>query len=191
MSADSDKLREMIVDAPDKSDNIANGVSQITDVRDEVNEEISAVQNGMCGSAQTQMTNRLTTVKLPFFQLTYPTAILSFGASYGTNAWSDPGPVGNITDWEIYYMTIVVPPAVPVKVVLYKYLTTGWDGDADIIAWANGYHFGNDYLTRPLDTGATYGLIPYRDNLNTAISILTENKAKVDSSVSFFEPYAT
>ena len=187
MSADSDKLREMISDAPEKSENIGSSISQITDIRDETNDEISAVQNGMCGSAESQMTAYLTTVKLPFFQITQPTAVLAFGATYGTIVYS----TGNITDWEIYYMTVPIPPATPVKVVLYAYEGAGWDNDAQIISWADDYSFGNDYLTRPLDTGATYGLIPYRDNLNSAISILTNNQNKVDSSISYFEDYAT
>jgi len=46
-------------------------------------------------------------------------------------------------------------------------------------------------LTRPLTSGATYGLIPYKANLNSAISILTNNKNKLDNSVSYFEDYAT
>lgn len=187
MSTDSDKLREMIVDAPDKSDNLANSISQITDIRDEVNEEISAVQNGMCDVDETSMTVYLTNTKLPFFQITQPTAVLEFGATYGTIVYS----TGNITDWEIYYMTVPIPPAVSVKVVLYAYEGTGWDNDALIIGWADDYSFGNDYLTRPLNSNATYGLIPYRDNLNTAITILTNNKNKIDASVSYFEDYAT
>ena len=187
MSTDSDKLREMIVDAPDKSDNLANSISQVTDIRDEVNEEISAVQSGMLASAQAQMTAYLTTVKLPFFQLTQPTAVLQFGGTYGTIVYS----TGNITDWEIFYMTTPVLPATPVKVVLYAYQGAGWDNDALIIGWADDYSFGNDYLTRPLDTGATYGLIPYKTNLNSAITILTNNKNKIDDSVSYFEDYAT
>lgn len=188
MSANSDKLREMIDDAPQKSDDIAGSISQIEDARDEVDEELSAVQDGMCGVAETDMTDYLTNTKLVEFQVSQPTAQLSFGATYGTIAWSTPGPEGNITDWEIFYMTVEL---VPVKVVLYEYEGTGWDNDADIITWADDYDFGNDYLTRPLTTGATYGLIPYKTNLNSAISLLTNNQNKIDDSITYFEDYAT
>jgi hypothetical protein len=187
MSADTDKLREMIGDAESESENLADSISQVEDTRDETNDRISAVQNGMCGVAQTDLTDYLTNTKLPQFQLIQPTAILEFGATYGTIVYS----TGNITDWEIYYMTVPVFPAVAVKVVLYAYEGIGWDSDAQIIAWVNDYAFGNDYLTRPLDTGATYGLIPYKDNLNSAISILNNNKDKVEDSVSYLEGYAS
>lgn len=192
MSADTDKLREMINVAPAQSENIGNSISDITVIRDEYNEQISAVQNGMCGSAQSQMTAYLTTVKLVQFQLTYPTAELTFGGTYGTIVYS----TGNITDWEIWYdlITPTVPPAPaipPVKTVLYEYEGIGWDSDTQIITWADDYSFGNDYLTRLLSSGATYGLIPYRDNLDTAIGLLTSNQNKIDDSISYLEDYAT
>lgn len=187
MSADSDKLREMIDDSESESENLADSILQIEDTRDETDERISAVQNGMCTPAQTDLTDYLTNIKLPQFQLIQPTAILAFGATYGTIVYS----TGNITDWEIYYITIPIFPAVGVKVVLYEYLGTGWDSDAQIIAWINDYAFGNDYLTRPMDTGATYGLVPYKGNLESAISILNNNKDKVEDSVGYFEDYAS
>ena len=187
MSADTDKLREMIGDAESESENIADSVSQIEDIKDETTERISAIQNGVCGVSQTDLTDYLTNTKLPQFQLVQPTAVLAFGATYGTIVYS----TGNISDWEIYYMTVPVFPAVATKVVLYAYLGAGWDGDTQIIDWINSYSFGNDYLTRPMDTGATYGLIPYKDNLDSAISILNNNKDKVEDSVGYFEDYAS
>ena len=187
MSDDSDKLREMVSDAETNSENLADQISQIENSRDDTTDEISAVENGMCGVDETDMTAYLTNVKLPEFQVAQPTAVLSFGGTYGDIDYS----TGNITDWEIYYMTVPVLPATPVKVVLYEYNGTGWDSDSDIITLVDHFEFGNDYLTRPLTSGATYGLIPYKSNLNSAIDILTENKDKVDDSISYLEPYAT
>jgi len=187
MSADSDKLREMITNADSESENLVDSISQIEDTRDETLEQISAIENGMCAVAEADLTTYLTNVKLPQFQLIQPTAVLGFGATYGVIDYD----TGNITDWEIYYMTVPIPPAVATKVVLYAYLGAGWDSDAQIISWINDYSFGNDYLTRPLDSDATYGLIPYKNNLNSAITILTNNKDKIDNSVTYLESYAS
>jgi len=187
MSVDSDKLREMVSDAETNSENLTDQISQIESSRDDITDQISAIENGMCGANETDMTSYLTNVKLPAFQVTYPTAVLSFGGTYGNIDYS----TGNITDWEIYYMTAPVLPAIPVKVVLYEYNGIGWDSDSDIITLVDHFEFGNDYLTRPLTSGATYGLNPYKSNLNSAIDILTENKDKIDQSIAYLEPYAT
>jgi len=187
MSVESDKLREMATNAASESENLADSISQIEDTRDELLDQIAAVEDGMCGVAETDLTTYLTDVKLAEFQLTYPTAVIEFGATYASIDYD----TGNLTDWEIYYMTIPIPPAFATKVVLYAYEGTGWDNDAQIISWVNDFDFGNDYLTRPLESGATYGLIPYKDNLNSAISILTNNKDKIDDSVSYLEDYAS
>jgi len=187
MSEASDKLREMIGSAQTESENLQSGISQIEDIKEDVTEQISAIEDGLCTVAADDLTTYLTDVKLPEFQAIQPTAVLDFGGDYGSIDYDD----GNITDWEIYYMTVVIPPATPVKVVLYEYEGTGWDSDEDIIKWVEDYDFGNDYLTRPLDSGATYGLIPYKENLDSALDILNNNKDKVDDSVAILGDYAT
>lgn len=184
MTVYSDKLREMINNSSEQSDNLANNISQIEDLKNETDEEIDAITNGVCGVAESDLTDYLTNVKLPEFQLIEPTALLTFGPTYGSINYSS----GNITDWKISYIAVL---PIPGEIILYEYEGDGWDNDTQIITWVDDFDFGNDYLTRPLTSGATYGLNSYKDNLDTAISILTNNKNKIDDSVTYFEDYAT
>jgi hypothetical protein len=173
----------MINDVPDESDNLANNISQIEVIRDDVQDQIDAVNVGMCSVAETGARDIIENTIMVEKGGDYVT----YGASFGIIKYTDP--TGNLTDWEIY-QTQVVPPgssAIP-DVVIYTY-TPGDYPDLDKLV--DDYDFGNDYLTRPLTSGATYGLIPYKANLNSAISILNENKDKVDDSVGYLEDYAT
>lgn len=174
MTIYSDRLREMINDAPDESDNLANNISQITDIRDDVQDQIDAVQTGMLDVAEADLIDYLENTKVA----EVGGASVTYGPNFSLVDYTD----GGISDW-----TIDSTAGVPI----YAYEGVGWDSDATIIKLIDDYDFGNDYLTRPLTSGATYGLIPYKTNLNSAISILTENKDKVDDSITYLEDYAT
>lgn len=181
MTVYSDRLREMINDAPDQSDNLANNISQITDIRDDIQEQIDAVNTGMCSVAETDARNIINNTILADKGGDYVT----YGGTFGTIGYG----TGNITDWEMYQVQSVPPGSSAIPDVLIYTYTPGDYPDLD--ALVADYAFGNDYLTRPLTSGATYGLIPYRDNLDDAIDILNENKDKVDDSVTYLEDYAT
>ena len=181
MTEYSDKLREMIADAPDQSDNLASNISQITDIRDEIQEQIDAVTNGLCTPAEQQAVTIIEGTILIDKAGDYVT----YGGTFGTINYT----TGNITDWGIYEVQSVPPgsSAIP-DVLIYSY-TLGDYPELDQLV--DDYDFGNDYLTRPLTSGATYGLDDYKENLNSAIGILTENKDKIDDSITYFEDYAT
>jgi hypothetical protein len=181
MTVYSDKLREMIFDAPEQSENIADNISQITDTRDEIQEQIDAVNTGMCSVAETDAKDYIENTILPAVGGDY----VSYGTYFGSIDYSN----GNLTDFEIYQTQVTPPGSSSVSdTLLYTYSR----GDYPTLdALVDDWDFGNDYLTRPLTSGATYGLIPYRDSLDDAIDILTENKDKVDGSVTYFETYAT
>jgi len=181
MTVYSDKLREMISDAPDQSDNLANSISQVTDIKDDVQDQIDAITNGLCTPAETQARSIIDGTILTDKGGDY----ISYGGTFGTIDYS----TGNITDWEVIKIIPPVPPDItPTLSPIYSY-TPGDYTDLDQLV--DDYDFGNDYLTRPLTSGATYGLIPYKTNLDSAISILTNNKSKIDASESYFEEYAT
>lgn len=181
MTVYSDRLREMINDAPDQSENLANNISQITDIRDDVQDQIDAVENGMCAVAETDARTYIEGTIMPAVSGDYVT----YGATFGTINYT----TGNITDFEIY-QTQVTPPGSSAVADLLVYTYSRGDYPT-LDALVDDYDFGNDYLTRPLTSGATYGLKPYKTNLNSAISILTNNKSKVDSSITYLEDYAT
>jgi hypothetical protein len=187
--AASDVLRQMINDSDDQVTDIEGSIDQIDDLIDETDVQIEGLEDGMCDVAESDMTAYLQGPKLAEIQAIDPTAYLVFGGTYGSIAWSDPGPVGNITDWE-YRVDLLIPPPPPAPpyTVVYSY-TPGDDTTIDDLV--NDFDFANDYLTRPLTDGASYGLKPYKNNLVDAKSLLTENKTKIADSKTALEDYAS
>lgn len=190
--AASDILRQMINDSDDQVTNIESSIGQINDQINDTDVQIDGLENGMCAVAESDMTVYLQGAKLAEIEITSPNVYLVFGGTYGSIAWSDPGPVGNITDWE-YRVDLPIPPPPdpppdPPYTVVYSY-TPGDDTTIDDLV--NDFDFANNYLTRPLTDGASYGLKPYKSNLNTAKSLLTQNKNKIAASKTALEDYAS
>jgi hypothetical protein len=77
------------------------------------------------------------------------------------------------------------------SVIVYQYGGVGWDSDPQIIQLCSDWDFGNDYLTKSLGTGGTYGIRPYGVALNQGKTILTNNRNKINDSITVFEPYAS
>jgi hypothetical protein len=75
--------------------------------------------------------------------------------------------------------------------VNYEYLGTGWDSDADILAAMDGFDEGYDHLTRLLSGSATYGIDDMIAKLNIGKNIQTNNKAKLETVETVYEPFAT
>ncbi len=142
----------------------------------EINELIkdrNAIQSGVCGNAEQQLRDYLENTKMA--EVGGDTVV------YGSNFATINFTTGGITDWHIDATSVSV----------YEYLGVGWDGDTTIIQLIEDYAFGNDYITRPLTSGATYGLNPNIAILTIARNILQENKDKLDESIIVFEDYAT
>ena len=89
---------------------------------------------------------------------------------------------GGITDFTIVDVTGNVE---------YSYQDVNWDFDSTIIGLVGDFAYGNDYLTRPLTDGATYGLIPSKENLTFAKDLLQENSDQIESSITALEDYAS
>lgn len=168
-------LRQMINDAPQQIEDIDSGINQVDSQLDELNDQITAMQ-GMASDIQAAIVDYLTNTKIPALS-GLDAASVSYGPDFGTIDYD----TGGVTDWVILDST---------GNDVYEYLGLNWDGDTNIIKFVDDYAFANDYLTRPLDSGATYGLIPSRDSLDTAKGILEENKLKVDESQTVLEDYA-
>ena len=179
MTTQSDILREMSDDSEDQADQIQIQIDQIDASIADYNEKIDAVQNGQCDVAENNLTGYLDGTKVPELEILLGgTLEVVYGADYGTINYT----TGGITDFTIIDSLLVV---------VYEYEGINWDTDAFIQKAIDDFAFGNDYLARPLDSGATYGLIPNRDSLLSAKSILTNNKQKTIDSKASFADYAS
>jgi len=181
---DQQKLSQMLKAAPEESANISSSISSVEDQISELTEQASAMEGAYTGVAETDAITYITDNILPL----YPGGYIVYGPTFGTIAWSDPGPEGNIEDWTIWVDVTPTPPPIlpPVPTQVYAY-TPGDYPDLDKLV--ADYAFGNDYLTRPLNTGATYGIYPSRSAMQAAKSLLEENKATVDESITKFPDY--
>ncbi len=174
MSVASDKLRQMVTAVPDQVKAIESNTSQIETQIDEVDEEISAIIDGVCTPAETDARDIIDNTIL----LDKSGDDVEYGATFGV-ANINWDPAGNLTDWEIVDV---------LDVPIYTY-TPGDYPDLDTLV--DDFAFNNDYLTRPMTDGASYGLEPYKGSLESAQSILLENQNKVEASVAVLDKYAT
>lgn len=181
MPSPSDILGYMQAAADEQVTNGENSIAQVDEQIDATEEEIDGLENGLCGVAETDMTDYLDNTKLAEIEALYGDPFNTpFSMSYGPNYGTIDYTTGGITDFTILDVS---------GVVMYSYLGVNWDSDPDIIEWVDDYAFGNDYLTRPLTSGASYGLYDNLSGLNSAKSLLTQDKNKVSASKAIFERY--
>ena len=187
--ADTQKLKAMVQDAPDQVTGLGSSISSITDSITDLTEQRSAIQNGVCVNAKTLMIAYITANILPL----YPGGYILYGAGFGSIAWSDPGPAGNISAWGIYQDIVTPNPTPPPATITTPTLVYPYTpGDyPEIDQWVSDYSFGNDYITRPLTSGATYGLTPNINTLGLGKSILQQNQSKISNSIDVLGRYST
>lgn len=173
MSQDTDRLQTMAKVAPDIVSDIEGSIATVETGIEDLTKEKDSIENGVCGGSKTDAIDIIENTILPDKGGDH----VFYGPTFGVIGWS---PLGNLTDWEIRDATSVIP--------IYVY-TPGDYPDLDILV--DDYSFGNDYLTRPLTTGASYGLNPSIDSLEVAKDLLNENADKVANSVAVFNRYAT
>jgi len=171
-------IQQMIDDVEGQVEAVTNGITQIQAQIDDFNEEITSLE-AVCDTLTNEMTAYLDGTKLAEIRILYDaTAGVVYGLNYGIVDYTN----GSLSDWHIGYDPVPV---------YYSYVPpVNWDGDVYIISLVDDWDWFNDYLTRPLDSGATYGLIPNRDALVGALAILEEDKLKLEQSVTELEPYA-
>jgi len=182
--AASDVLRQMINVSDDQVADIESSIDQINELILDTQTQIDGLQDGMCGVDETSMTIYLQDVKLPEIEALYgiPGVNTPFSVDYGPDYGTINYVSGGIDDWAIVDST---------GNTMYKYLGTNWDNDITAAGFITDYDFANDYLTRPLTSGASYGLKPYKSNLISAKSLLTQNKNKIAASKTVLEDYAS
>lgn len=186
MTIYQDLLRQMIGNVDDTVSGIIGNVSQIAEIISDIQDQVDAITNAVADVCQNDLVDKLENVKLPSFQMTNPGAYMDYDASFG-----DIGYGNDLAGWRI--MAPAPPPIFPAPpnpdIVVYEYGGIGWDSDTTIIEKVGDWNFGNDYLTRPLTSGASYGLLPYQSNLNTAKSMLEANITKLEDSKTIFSRY--
>ena len=179
--ANTNKLTAMIKDAPDTASAIGNSISSLTSQVNELKSQKNAIQNGVCGTAKTDMIQYITDNVLP----SYPGGYIVYGSGFGTIAYG----TGNISAWSIYQdIPSPVFPFTPVPTQVYAYTPGDYP---EIDQWVSDYSFGNDYITKPLTAGSTYGLSPNISLLNSGKAILQSNQDKIQNSIDVFSRYAT
>lgn len=192
-------LGRMRAVADEQAENIQSSIDQVQAQIDEYNEEIDGVSNGLCNVISHDTTGTLTlyldSTKLEEIELLYPEVpgtlgpvYIVYGVTYGIIDFD----TGNVEDWEFRQDNLLddpgPPPGPPDPEYYVRYVYIPGD-DIEIDKLVTNFDFGNDYLTRPLTTGASYGLIPNRDNLISAKALLEQNKNKVEGSKTVFENY--
>jgi len=191
-------IAQMLNDVEGQVEALENGILQVEDQIAEYDAEITALENIVGGDATSvtgysgAMRAYLDGTKTVELAITYTNGDIYtvYGATYGVYDYVG----GNITDWVIWYWEFapLVPPLSPrpPPVEIYIYTGVGWDSDPIVLSYMEGWDWVNDYLTRPLDSGATYGLIPNRDALDGALSILEADKLKIEQSTIMLAPFA-
>jgi len=167
MSEYSDKLTEMVNNVDDQVSALNDSTTQLIVQITELEEQRDAIQYGLLDEIAIDMSNYLEVVKLPEWGGSY----ITFGADYN---------VLNVTDW-IIYNTLDNP--------VYVYDGVNWDNDPDIIDLEDKWQFGYDYINHAFGLTGTYGLQARIDQLENGLSLLVQNKSKVEDSTDAFSGY--
>lgn len=175
-------LNDMYKSAPDQVAALENNINQIKAQIDDLQAKDDALVQQICEPDSTALIVYLTDTKIPELETIYDSTgylSLQIGSNYNTIDYD----TGGITDWSVIDTT-----ADATANVIYS-LTVNYDDDTSINVWVADYAFSNDYLTRPLDVNATYGIRPMILQLSVARNLLENNKAKVEQSVDVLSRY--
>jgi hypothetical protein len=190
------KINEMYRKIPDIAAQMSEVIQQLTDYKIDLGEQIDAVEGAVCDVAESELDEYLYLTKLPEIRALWPVIpgirgqVIQFdGPNYGSIDYGS----GGLTDWDFrQYNYEIIPPAivpVPAYWIRYKYQGTGWDGDTIIEGYINDFAYGNDLLTKPLDTDGTYGLYESKDQVQQGIDVIDANKTATEAGEAVFAKY--
>lgn len=246
---DATKLNQMFRNIPDQSGNLEDNVSQLQDIKDELEEQVDAVDNALLDVAANRLKSFLDGKALALQNGYTYRGIWEQGVSFNTNdtvviATDDPfidstsidsahyqslsdhtstennfppnSPLFwvsipynattyraklksgynsiNLTAWAVQNQQLVIPPPPPILppalawVDVYS-LTVNWDSNTQVSGLVSDWNYGYDLLTKELDETGTYGLLAQIDNIDTAITLLTNNKNKIDGGLNVYPDY--
>ncbi len=177
-------LASMLSAAPGQSAAVASSISSVEDIISNLTDESTALQGSLTDVAETDAIDIIENTILPLYSGGY----VVYGTGFGTIEYG----VGNISAWSIWadidqpQPLPPLPPVLPVPTLQYPYTPGDYPELDELVA---DYAFGNDYLTRPLTGGATYGIIPNITSMGLAKSTLEENKSILDQSINVLAKY--
>lgn len=205
MSCNCDKeLSKMINAAPDESEIIDQQVEQIEEQQAVLETKNVAIRECVTNTAAADQKAYLEGPKLADIQVLWPEVPGELGPVqivFGTNPpYGEIGYEYSIKNWGYWQENLVPTPPVPPEVVpgppdppyysRYAYVPQiNWDDDQLIIDWCADWDFGNDYITHPVEIGATYGLEPLIDMYDKAKSTLLGNQSKIEALVDVFKKF--
>lgn len=174
-------LGSMVSAADSQVNNLTGSISQVQEQIDAYVEEADGVENGLCAVAESDLTDYLDNTKLAEIEAAYGDPFNTpFSVDYGGNYGTIDYTTGGITDFRIIDST---------GNTMYEYGGVNWDSDAEITKLVSDFAFGNDYLTRPLTSGASYGIYDNISSMSSAKSLLEANKNKIEASKTAFGDY--
>lgn len=177
MSQNTNKLTSMIKQAPGQVEGLLDNVNAVSDEIDALREQRDAMEGGVCGQTKRDTVDLLENTILDEKGGDY----ILYGPLFGKIQYDPPGV---LTDWAVM---LEVPPIGP-DIPIYIYVPGDYP---EMDQWVADFTFGNDYITRPLTSGATYGFNANISTLNQGKSILQANASKVNASMDVMSRYAT
>jgi len=177
-------LEDILAAAPQQIKNITNQLLQITDVKDDLEETKTELEDRIMTPAKDAM-DIWTAAKLQYYIDNNPDPVhikyqLDTGTGYG---------VSTISSWKIQESDWVtpLPPAPPgwgPWYDIYTFEDAVSDGVVVVIDSAQEFDYGYDYINQdPSDLDGSYGLQKKIDAINSANTVLTGNRNQQQSSV--------
>ena len=164
MTTPNPVLSEMINEAPDQVDAADKNLDQINETQSELEDKSNAIKSDVCMVAVADATNILELTVAPD-----KGGYVWYGPNFAKISWD---PLGTLTDFEIRDATT--------HISIYVYNVGDYP---DLDTAVDDFAFGNDYITHPLGADAAYGLDPLINAYETAKTVVTAGKAKVEASV--------
>jgi hypothetical protein len=162
-------ITAMIADAPEQVVQLTNSIASIDSQISLIQSQQDSLQNNVCSKVATDLELYLTTIKYD--------PDLDYTLSKGSTFNDSLSLTGTITDWNVIDST---------GNIIYSYIP----GDDSVIdGYKIQWDFGHDYITLPMSTSGTYGTLDNIAKLNTAKSLLTANKSKINNSITILDPF--
>jgi hypothetical protein len=166
----SETLQAMIDNADSLTDNVNETLTDIDAQISEWNDQILAIENGLCGVSETELTTYINDIKIPELETTLG-GNTPFSFSEGPNYGEIDEVSGGLTDWEVLDNE---------GSLVYKYEGLNWDDDSTISEKIADFAFGNNYLTN---------LYSYKEISESTKAKLETRKDDLDQSKTIFAKY--
>jgi hypothetical protein len=153
-------LEDMKNDSQFQVDGIDKSTTQINEIKDRLNDQISSMENFLHTKAS-MIQDRLVWKRDNYF----PGDLIYYGPTFD---------VTTATDWAIRDSITFVD--------VYVYHGVGWDGDSVIEDLVAKWNWGYKYLHESSGLNGTFGLYAKRDQLNASLTINVANRSQISQT---------